>query len=104
MGANGTHAKNRRRPSPDQIAFIQRCEGSCRAVARVVGVGKSTVSRYRQLVYDAWEAADVDDSDTYAETPTIDFERLASPRRCPEHGLTHVWPCVQCAAKLAEFE
>lgn len=94
----------KQRATVEQIAVIQRCEGSCREVARALAVGKTTVWRYRQAVYDAFEAADSDESDESDDSATIPFERLDSPRRCSVHGLTHVWPCVQCAAKLATFE
>lgn len=93
--------RTRRRATHEQIAIIQRCEGSCREVAAAVGVGKTTVWRYRQAVYDLFDA---NESDSDAEESIIPFERLAEPRRCSVHGLTHVWPCVQCAAKLADFE
>jgi hypothetical protein len=83
------------RLTAQQIAFIQRCEGSLRSVAKRLGVGKSTVDYHRQKVYDAWSAQESDDSD---DGPKIAFEQLSKPRRCPTHGLVRVWPCVQCSS------
>jgi hypothetical protein len=40
------------------------------------------------------EQDDTADADEIA----IGFEQLEAPRRCSVHGLTHVWPCVQCVA------
>lgn len=94
--------RTRRRATLEQIAIIQRCEGSCREVARDLEVGKTTVWRYRQAVYDAFTAEN--ESDEADDAVTIPFEQLETPRRCSVHGLTSVWPCVQCAAKLAQFE
>lgn len=93
--------KTRRRATLEQIAIIQRCEGSCREVSSQLGIGKTTVWRYRQAVYDAILS---DESDSEDDAPTIQFEQLATPRRCSVHGLTHIWPCVQCAAALSEFD
>jgi hypothetical protein len=88
--------KIKRQLTPNEIQIIQRCEGSLRAVARTLGVGKSTVDYHRQKVYDAWAAAEPDAPD---EWDTIEFERLQEPRRCGIHGLVHVWPCVICSSQ-----
>jgi hypothetical protein len=88
--------KARRQLTPNEIAVIQRCEGSLRSVARVLGVGKSTVDYHRQKVYDAWSAVEPDTPDEWA---TIDFKKLKEPRRCPKHGLVNVWPCVICSSQ-----
>jgi DNA-binding NarL/FixJ family response regulator len=91
-----------RRLSPEQIARIQRCEGSLRRVAKELGIGKSTVDYHRQKVYREWDAAEVSDDQT--EVATIEFSRLATPKRCPTHGLVHVWPCVICSSKHRQYE
>lgn len=83
-----------KRLSPDQIARIQRCEGSLRRVARELGIGKSTVDYHRQKLYREWDRADPDEEN---ELATIEFARLPTPQRCPVHGLLHVWPCVICS-------
>lgn len=88
-----------RRLTLEQIATIQRCEGSLRKVARQFGVCKSTVDYHRQKVYDAWAAEELDEPD---ESPTIDFVQLAKPRRCPIHGLVRVWPCVVCSSTKSD--
>lgn len=90
---------NRRRASPEQIALIQRCEGSCREVSRALGIGKTTVWRYRQSVYDAILADEPNDDEA-----AIGFEQLETPRRCSKHGLTRVWPCVQCMASGKDWD
>lgn len=86
--------RNRRRATLEQIEQIQQCEGSCRAVAKALSIGKTTVWRYRQAVFDAWMAED----DTAEDEAAIGFKQLETPRRCSKHGMTRVWPCVQCAA------
>jgi hypothetical protein len=90
-----TRPTKTKRLTPQQIGYIQRCEGSLRTVAAKLGVGKSTVDYHRQKVYDAWTAQESDEPD---QGPTIDFVPLAKPRRCPQHGLVSVWPCVICSS------
>lgn len=89
-----TRPTKTKRLTPQQIGYIQRCEGSLRTVAAKLGVGKSTVDYHRQKVYDAW----AQESDEPDPGPTIDFVPLAKPRRCPQHGLVSVWPCVICSS------
>ena len=80
----------------DQIELIQRFDGSVREVARRVGCSKSTVARHRQI----YDERDSDNEDGTIDIE-IEFERLKSPRRCPEHGLVMVWPCPVCCAEMA---
>lgn len=95
-----------RRLSQHQIEFIQRCEGSLRQVARELGIGKSTVDYHRQKVLHPnnkeWDRAT--DSDDDADAVTIEFSTLATPKRCPTHGLVHVWPCVICSSGTRRYE
>jgi hypothetical protein len=101
-------ARPRYKLSDREIAFIERCEGSVRKVARLIGCSKSSVDRVRQRLYNRriadWDAEDGEEQDTCEVQDTIAFERLETPRRCPEHGLTHVWPCVSCQAANSRYE
>lgn len=94
--------RRHQRLSREQIAIIQECSGTVREVAARLGVGKSSVFYWRQKVYDAWMAAD---EDTTPAEPTIEFQRLETPRRCVEHGQQNYWPCVSClAAGVTDYE
>ena len=90
------HTRKNKRLTAQQIATIQECVGSLRAVAKELGVSKSAVDHHRQKVYNRWSAEELDEPELY---PTIDFVELAKPRRCPKHGLVRVWPCVICSSK-----
>lgn len=61
---------------------------SSRSLARLLGVSKSTVSRYRNSQWDE------DDSNE----ELMGFVRLEKAWMCPHHGPVKIWPCVTCAA------
>ena len=105
---DSTFPRARYKLTEREIAFIERCEGSVRKVARLIGCSKSSVDRVRQRLYNRriadWDSEDSEEQDTQEVEDTIAFERLENPRRCPEHGLTHVWPCVSCQAANHRYE
>ena len=59
-----------------------------RRTARLVGVGVRTVQRRADLL----RVADLAPNE-------VDFRRTVIKRRCPEHGMVGIWPCVACAAR-----
>ena len=75
-----------------------------RRIAEIVGVGVRTVQRRKKFLNEELnrQVADEDRgvrdaSDALRQAPSlVDIDRGA--RRCPEHGMVSVWPCVICSA------
>jgi len=74
-----------------QIRTLRELEGlPIRTIAMQMGIGKSTVGRWSRARF-----LKVQDEGGKAVAP----EALKVPRRCPQHGLVRLWPCVACAAR-----
>lgn len=74
-----------------KIRRMREVDGmSLRAIAREMGIGKSTVWVWAQRRLEA-----VADQGGVVVRPV----RVRRPRRCPRHGLLTLWPCVACAAE-----
>lgn len=74
-----------------QLLNLRELEGlPIRTIATQMGIGKTTVGRWSRDRF-----LKVQDEGGKAVAP----EMLKVPRRCPQHGLVRLWPCVACAAR-----